>query len=246
MNIQNVIVVWKEIRITVVVAIILFVLFGIYSSFKARQVVQLKDQLTKQQKIVNDLKKVLETPAQGKIVYVEKPVVKVETKYIPYYITQSVQPPTAVVVAKDDLCRIADQNKIAIKVAIENKDIYCQTDFCDPNDSFIKLKAQAFTDISNVIDHSKLGIWKLSVLAGYEVIHSNFALGMSFLDWHGMILGTNLGFNFKRFSDANLGLFVGYRPQLWGKEFNVSVGVGPVYGFKGWGGQALIMFHFWN
>ena len=244
MNLQNVIAVWKELRTTVVVVIVLFILFGIYSSFKAKQASQLKTQLAKQQQIINDLKKSLEAPAQGKIVYVEKPVVK--TKYVPYYITQSVLPPTPVTIAKDDLCKIADQNNIAIKVAVQNHDIYCQTDFCNPNDSFIKLKAQAFTDISNITDHSKPSVWRLSALAGYEVIGNKFALGFSFLDWHNMILGANLNFDFKKLNDTEIGAFVGYRPVLWNRKLNVSLGVGPVYGYNGWGGQALIMFNWWN
>ena len=245
MNIQNIIAVWKELRTTIIVVIVLFILFGIYNSFKAKQTAQLKDQLAKQQQTIDDLKKALETPAHGQVFYVKKPIVKVVTKYVPYYITQSVLPPTPVTIAKDDLCKIADQNKIAVKVAIQNKDIYCETDFCNPSDSVIRLKAQAFTDITHIEQH-KYSIIHISGIAGYEVIHSNFVLGASFLDWHNMILGANIGFNFKRLSDTNAGLFIGYRPQVFGKELNASVGVGPIYGIRGWGGQALIMFHFWN
>jgi hypothetical protein len=245
MNIQNLVAVWKQLQTTIIVVIVLIILFGFYSSFKAKQTSQLQNQLAKQELVIQQLKKALETPAKGQIYYVTKPLVKVVTKYVPYYITQATMPPTAVTIAKDDLCRIADQNKIAIKVAIQNDAIYCQTDFCDPADSVIKLKAQAFTAITNIEQH-KQGILHISGIAGYEVVHSNFVIGASFLDWHNIIAGLNAGFNFKRLSDTNAGVFIGYRPQLWGKDLNVSVGAGPIYGLHGWGGQALILFHWWN
>ncbi|MGC9026340.1 MAG: hypothetical protein ACP5JP_02225, partial [bacterium] len=190
---------WKQALSTIIVVVISIILFGFYRAFTTKRTEQLQEQLRQQEKLNAELKKQLEAPATGKIIYVEKPVHII--KYVPYYITQSVLPPTPVTIAIDDLCRIADQNRIMIKTAIENKYVYCETDFCDPSDSVIRLKAEAFTTISNIEQH-KQGIWHISGVAGYDAIHNNFTLGVSFLDWYDMIAGVNAGFNFKRLSDT--------------------------------------------
>lgn len=243
MNAQNFWLGVKELRTTIIVVIVFVILFGLYHLFCNNQAKQLQTQIAQQEKTISELKKALETPAQGHVFYVDKPVKAI--KYIPYYITQSVLPPTPVTIAKDDLCKIADQNNIALKVAIENKSIYCQTDFCDPSESIILLKAAALAAIANIENH-KQGVFRLSGVAGYDAVHSNFTLGVSLLDWYDLIAGVNAGFNFKLLSDTDAGMFIGYRPQLWGKEINASVFAGPTYSIKGWGGQCGIQFHWYN
>ena len=227
----------------IVIIIIAVILFFIYRGIRNKQTTLLNEQIQNQGKVISELQRTLKNvPATGKIVYVYK-IKHVLKKG--QAVTSTVIVPPAVLVAKDALCAMAKQNNINVMATVDNEYVHCETDICDTSKANIEMKASFFTELVQAEQHS-LSVWRLSGVAGYEAVHSNLSLGVSFLDWRNIILGTDVNFNFKSITDASLGAFVGYRPVLWHRKINASLFAGPAYSSKGWQVQAGIYFHWYN
>ncbi len=228
---------WVYIILVLVIAVILFML---YKGIRDRKDTELQKHTAYLQQ---QLKQAIEQKAKGSVVYVPHTV----KQYV--YITQTTNVPKPVQLAKDDLCNIAKQNNIAVYAIAQNDAVYCRTNLCDPADALIKVKAAFYTDVTHIEAHNNT-VWRLSGVFGGQLIVSpvqtNLSLGMSFLDWHSIIAGVNAGFNFKRLSDTNAGLFVGWRPEILSRALNASLDAGYAYGVHGGAAQVLLLFHFWN
>ena len=229
----------------IVIIIIAVILFFIYRGIRNKQASLLNEQIQNQGKVISQLQKALKnSPATGKIVYVyvKTPIHPVQSGQA---VTSTVIVPQAVLIAKDALCAMAKQNNISVEATVDNEYVHCETDICDPAKASIDMKASFFTELVQAEQHS-LSVWHLSGVAGYEAIHSDLSLGVSFLDWRNIILGTDVNVNFKSIRDASIGAFVGYRPVLWHRKINASLFAGPAYSPKGWQAQAGIYFHWYN
>ncbi len=232
---------WVYIILVLAIAVILFVF---YKGIRDRKDTALLKQTAYLQQ---QLKKAIEQKAKGSVIYVPHVVNRTVKQYV--YITQTTNVPKPVLIAKNDLCSIAKANNIDVYAVAQNDAVYCRTNLCNPSDSLIKVKAQFFTDVAHIEAHTST-VWRLSGVFGGQLmvtpVQTNLTLGMSFLDWHSIIAGVNMGFNFKRLSDTNAGVFVGWRPEILSRVLNASLDAGYAYGLHGGSAQVLLLFHFWN
>ncbi len=172
--------------------------------------------------------------------YIKVPITttSVETITQPVYVT----PPTDIEGSFKTWCDLSHGKGIEPETTASNGAISCTIYPC-LNKGKISLLQAGIHDIQK---ESEQSVFRLSGVAGYDGFHSLFTLGVSFLDWHDLIAGINMGFNFKSILDTDGGAFIGYRPQLWGREINASIFAGPTYGVKGWGVESGLQFHFYN
>ena len=231
----------KSFGLLILVVIVAILLFVFYKGIRDKQAAVLDQQILNQGKVISELKKALKNaPATGKVVYVYR-----DRPSTGQAVTSTVIVPQPVLIAKDALCTMAKQSNISVKATVDNEYVHCETDICDPSKASIDLKS-AFYDELNKAERNSLSVWRVSGVAGYEAIGSKLSLGVSFIDWHNLIVGTDVNVNFKAISDATIGIFAGYRPVLWGRKINASLFAGPAYSIKGWQAQAGIYFHWYN
>jgi hypothetical protein len=136
---------------------------------------------------------------------------------------------------------------------IESNGVHCQANICNPNDSNkqVQITKQGDQDINNTVNKLvKKSVWKIMGIGGYEFVNQGMMLGVSGIDYKGLLGGVDVVSDFKSTSNSGVGLFVGYRPEL-GKlndwKINLVVGAGPIAHFNNFsdiGAQAFVGFTF--
>jgi len=210
----------KEIRSWIILGIVIVVLFGMGVAYartllenKDKKIDALNDQLKEKPKV--EIKYVPTVEYVDKVKYKDRWKIKKEVEYI--------EAPPTVVNAFDTYCEECEKENIQPKISIEDLHFTCTADICNQEDSACLVNdGFEIRKKESVIKKT----FKPSVIGGYEVMDNAAMLGISIMDYKGVVAGGNVISDFQTAEHSGVGGFVGYRPELKKWKLNLVVGVG--------------------
>lgn len=251
----------KEFRQWLITLIFVVIVAGFIWQIRSCSIEDLtnqKEQLEKEKKDlideINKLREMINQPPEVKEIvrYKEKVVKKCFKERDNKFIEVNCESaegnviPIDVSITKEDCC------KLELGTVFKNEFIICEDrNICIKGDESIKLTPEGEEQFKKIVQKveslNKSGIFKISLLGGYDFVSSYFIIGVQFIDWHGIGIGVDFGSDFKRISDIYSGIFGVYRPSFWSATTNLGFGIGvstPVKEFsKEYMLQAMILFY---